>query len=156
MSVYRPGGITVIAVFYIIFAVLGVFAIIVIEGVLVPMYQSTVSQNYVLDLLMFAVYPFPPIPIEFLLSFILVSYFSAMSSLSFLVYFHVGVLVILTASVLYFISSVGLLIMKKWGYYLALILAILNIVCGIFTLVNLIIGIVLTVYLAGDVKYEFE
>ena len=55
-----------------------------------------------------------------------------------------------------------MLYIKKWGYYLALIIGALNIVGGVLSLlslvgvINLVFGIIIVVYLLGDVKYEFE
>ena len=68
-------------------------------------------------------------------------------------------------AVLYFIASVGLLYMKNWGYYLALIIGIINIIGGVLILVVaidltgliiLVFGIVIVVYLMRKAKFYFE
>lgn len=57
--------------------------------------------------------------------------------------------VALIVAAVWLIAAFGLFFMKKWGYYLAIILGILS----FFTLISLVIVIYLV---ASDVKYEFE
>lgn len=55
----------------------------------------------------------------------------------------------LISSVVCFIASYGLFRMKKWGYYLPLILGILSLPSAI--------GLIIVIYmLVSDIKYEFE
>jgi len=87
---------------------------------------------------------------------------SVFSNLSSVDYLHLATFIVLIAVVLYVIAAVGLLKMKNWGRYLALIIGIFDIIVGVIGLIAivglipLIFGIIIVVYLAGDVKYEFE
>ena len=81
-------------------------------------------------------------------------------------------LFIAVSSLMYIVSTPGLLLMKNWGRYLALLIGIADIIFGIiamiasfinislilgliFGLIALVWGIILTVYLLGEVKYDF-
>jgi hypothetical protein len=60
-----------------------------------------------------------------------------------------------------FPAAIGLLYMKNWGRYLALVVSIASIVAGVITILWLVgliplgFGIGMLVYLLGDVKHEF-
>nr|MDO8080501.1 hypothetical protein [Candidatus Freyarchaeota archaeon] len=154
MGVYRPSGVTALAIIFIILAVAGIIAGIALEAIFVPMYQNMIISNEINDFVSFFIlyntYPFP-IEMSFLL---LASMFTSMISLMttmlpLINILHWAVVAALISSVAYFIASFGLLSMKKWGYYLALILGILSLPS--------VIGIVIVVYLlVSDIKYEFE
>lgn len=80
-----------------------------------------------------------------------------------------GVFVIIPT--VYAISGIGLLSIKKWGRYLALITGVVSITIGLFSLllllmnysfrlyiglILLLIGIIVIPVLMGDIKYAFE
>lgn len=65
-------------------------------------------------------------------------------------------------------ASIGLFFMKIWGRYLGIILGIVSIILAVtlflfgpyrfsllLTMIFLVFGVVLIVYLFGDLKYEF-
>ena len=159
MEVYRPGGITALAIIFLILAILGILGAIAIEVFIVANYYYTMNLNLVLTLDLLRN---PSIPHHFAMYYLYTSLMSMMSDLSYVNMLHVGTIAILASSVLYIAAGFGLLYMKKWGYYLALIIGILNIVGGVVSLlslvgiINLVFGIIIVVYLLGDVKYEFE
>ncbi|MEM2959757.1 MAG: hypothetical protein QXS27_05005 [Candidatus Jordarchaeaceae archaeon] len=151
MGSYRPTGITALAIIFIIFG----FTDIVI-GVTVEIMAFSWFNNRILE--SFWTYIFsltsPPEfwPIHPFIIF-LTGYFDTLSIMNLA---HLAAIILFISSVPQFVASMGLLLMKRWGYYLALIIGILNIVVGVVTLINLVIGIILVCYLMGDVKYEFE
>ncbi len=151
MKVYRPSGVTAIAIYFMIIAGLGI-----IVGILGETYYITNYINSTYSDLIFGMsLPYvPSFSSESGIYFIYFAVINAINDLSSVIYLHLVVVVILFGSGLHLIGSAGLLRMKKWGYYLAIIIGILN----IFTLfiIGIIIGILILVYLLRDVKYEFE
>jgi hypothetical protein len=165
---YRPDGVIVLSVFFIIIAVLGVIGAVAIEAVIVTASQSTLTSNIayllgIIFLIPYSPFPIPPELIEYLVpSIASATAISISTSLSNIAYLHIATFVILVAVALYIITAVGLLQMKAWGRYLALIMGIFDIIAGIITsfigvgILILIFGILILIYLTGDVKYEFE
>jgi uncharacterized membrane protein (DUF2068 family) len=153
---YRPGGVVAIAVFFIIFAVVGFAAVIFLEFVMVASMAQAASISTIGNLILGIYIGLPP---SSAVLFALTQ--SAWSAPSYGLY-HIAAAILIIGSVIYLLSAVGLLMMKKWGYYLALIIGIFTIIGGIIGLlaiigiIPLIFGIIVVVYLAGDVKHEFE
>jgi hypothetical protein len=145
---YRPGGVITIAIFSILIAALALVGAIVIWAILIPLeYQTWIglitTDSYLVSLGQ------PPIIFYSDPSYLISTY---------TIY---GVVALIFAGI-YLVTGAGLLTMKKWGYYLGLIMGILSIIGGVIGLlfiigiIPLIFGIVVVVYLAGDVKHEFE
>lgn len=153
MDVYRPRGITALAIILIMLAVLGFITGIVIGIEILKSYHNSMYINILFALLAFHT-PSMLLGPSFLyyLSFAYIN----QSNINGLWFRFSAVLIY---SGIYLISSVGLLYMKKWGYYLTLIIGILNITGGLFTLllgiIPLIFGIAIVLYLLSDIKYEF-
>lgn len=151
MSVYRPSGVTVIAIVFVIIAAIGIIS----GGLLVfyiPMSQNMTiySAIYNYFYLQSNISLFPPEYAIILLNAaymnLIISMMNA-QSLANMVYWVVAAVVISSAACE--ITAFGLLSMKKWGYYLAIILGILSIPS--------IIGLVIVIYLlVSDVKDDFE
>ena len=160
MGVYRPGGVIALAIFFIIIAALGILGAVVIWAIWIPaeyqdFYWWIFGNIWLMSL------GYPPI--------IVVGFASPMSeilqTIGFLNIF--GVIVVIFSG-LYITSGIGLLSMKNWGRILAIILGIISIITGIFLfliiflfgfligILFLALGIATVVYLAGDVKYEFQ
>lgn len=162
---YRPGGVIVLSVIFIIIAVLGVIGAAAIEAVIASNQNIVTTDIITLGIIFLGLYlpsPFPEL-IGYLIPFIVSSMaMSINSTLSNISYLHLGTFVVLAAVVLYIITAVGLLRMKFWGRYLALIMGIFGIIVGIVTIIIgvgillLIFGILIIIYLTGDVKYDFE
>ena len=173
----RPTGVTILGIFFMVFVVLGVIA-----GIAIILYSSAWQST--------AYY-------EFYNWYILLTEFSLPSPLNEYVFmrlfelpntlylsglmFYSGV-EILGFSGICLIASIGLLSMKKWGRYLALIVGIVGIILGILMLISgilttpglatpytqvilyalllamplCIFGIATVWYLMGDVKKEFQ
>ncbi|MFB0563536.1 MAG: hypothetical protein ACETWM_20235 [Candidatus Lokiarchaeia archaeon] len=151
MDSYRPGGVTAIAILFMIIAGLGIIA-----GILGEIYYVTDYTNSIYSDLSFGIslLYIPSFSSESGIYFVYLVVINAINDLSSVIYLHLVVLGILIVSGLHLFASVGLLRMKKWGYYLALIIGILY----IFSLgiIGIIMGILILVYLLRDVKYEFE
>jgi len=160
----RPGGVVALAVIFIIIAVLGVIGAIVLEAVTVSQYQASNFANFLqIPLAYLFSAGLPPLYREFIIMMAITSAFSSVgSTMATIGYINIGVLIGLIFIVFYILAAIGLLMMKNWGRILALIVGIFDIIGGIFALfaivglIPLIIGIVIVVYLSGDVKYEFE
>lgn len=155
MDIYRPRGVIALAITFIVLAILEIIGGILYEtSVIATEYQLADFTLYSA----FMIYLQSPTPPGWWLGPLL-SVFDYLSLINIL---HIVVAIILIFSVLLFVSGIGLLYMKKWGYNIALIIGILSIIGGIFGLlvligiIPLIFGIIVVVYLMGDVKYEFE
>ncbi|MBS7249399.1 MAG: hypothetical protein KIH08_02230 [Candidatus Freyarchaeota archaeon] len=174
---YRPSGVVAIAVMFIISSVLCLIGIVFLETVTVAGEYRSAYLSLFVSLAFFQVSPSPPgLWIE-----PLVSMFSYLSEINI---YHLVAAIIFIFSLCYLFAGVGLLQMKHWGYYMALIMALMNIILSAFAvlaggsslglvlgvvtpiwgsrfglvsgIVPLIFGIIVFVYLLGDVKYEFE
>ncbi|MEM2145094.1 MAG: hypothetical protein QW279_07020 [Candidatus Jordarchaeaceae archaeon] len=155
MGVYRPTGVTALAIIFLILGVASIISVIAVEVMLTSAYQNMVISNIFNNLLTFyTVNEYPSwfdVDISlFLLTSVLtnaISFATSMQSLTNIMYFAIALG--LVSSVLCFTASYGLFSMKKWGYYLALVIGILSLPS--------IIGIILVIYLlVSDIKYEFE
>lgn len=177
MGGFRPTGVTILGIFFMVFVVLGVIA-----GIAIILYSSAWQST--------AYY-------EFYNWYILLTEFSLPSPLNEYVFmrlvelpntlylsglmFYSGV-EILGFSGICLIASIGLLSMKKWGRYLALIVGIIGVILGVLVLIFglsaspgwatpltqiilytmllgvplLIIGIATVWYLTTDIKKEFQ
>ncbi|MGQ9723084.1 MAG: hypothetical protein ACUVXA_17410 [Candidatus Jordarchaeum sp.] len=156
MEVYRPVGVIIFSAIFIILAFLElVFGVLMGVG-LYYSYYMTVWGNVVLSIVYM---PSPPIPMEFGTYFMLWFIFHAFWNRTLFILLRLGAFALLIGAVLHTTSGIGLLFMRKWGYYLALITGILDVVGGfttLFALPLLIFGIGVIVYLLTDVKYYFE
>ncbi|MGQ9722332.1 MAG: hypothetical protein ACUVXA_13530 [Candidatus Jordarchaeum sp.] len=148
MKIYRPLGVTVIAIFFIITAVLGLTAGVMFEIYYVANYINSIYTNLFFSLNL--VYYIPEYGIYYLFMGLSV----AINDMSSVIYYHLAVVAVLVGAFVHLIASSGLLYMKKWGYYLTIIIRILNIIA--LGIVGIVLGIIILVYLLGDVKYEFE
>lgn len=160
MGVYRPGGVIALAIFFIIIAALGILGAIVIWAIWIPaeyqdFYWWVFGNIWLMSL------GYPPI--------IVVGFASPMSEiLRNIDYLNIFGVIVVIFSGLYITSGIGLLSMKNWARILAIILGILSIITGIFLFIIIAIfgfligilflalGLATVVYLAGDVKYEFQ
>lgn len=156
MEVYRPLGVIIFSAIFMVVAFLEL-----VVGVLIGMgidysYYVTVLGNAFLSMLYV---PSPPVPMSFETYFMLLFTLHAFWNQTLFTILRLVVILLLIGGVLNAASGVGLLSMKKWGYYLALITGVLN-VCGGFTAMFafplLIFGIGVIIYLWSDVKYYFE
>ncbi|MBS7249398.1 MAG: DUF2127 domain-containing protein [Candidatus Freyarchaeota archaeon] len=145
---YRPGGVIALAILFFIFGALGIIGGIAIELTVIAQSYTTLHNMILWDAILRRVDFFTLI--------------LAASQLSYISMSHFFVVCIVIFSGLYLLAGVGLFMMKNWGRMLALILGILNIVGGIFEMfslvgiIPLVFGIIVLVYLMGDVKYDFE
>ncbi len=165
MSVHRPAGIIALTIIFFISAGLLILLEIAIANILIPgQYQSIytlisldwygVSTGYTSFPLSYQ--GFPPIMGTYLTN---------------LDYLNLGLIIISIFPLLYIVSSIGLLLMRNWGRYMALILGTLSLLVGIFMVIPpflsippfflvgllfLVLGLATVVYLAGGVKYEFQ
>lgn len=145
---YRPGGVIALAIFFFIFGVLGIIGGIAYEFTVIAQLYSKLNSMMLLHAALRRV------------DFFIIYY--AISELSYINVNHFYVVCIVVFSGLYFLAGVGLFMMKNWGRMLALMLGILDIVGGIFTIIELVgiisivFGIIVLIYLMGDVKYDFE
>lgn len=159
MGVYRSGGVIALSIINLILAGILIILAIAIQTILIPGEQ----QGYYFALLDIWLY---------------VSYGTGYAiGLQYLMgsdpYFTISILnivfwIALIFSILYITSGIGLLSMKNWARILAMTLGIISIIVGIFLFVSLFLygflfailflalGIATIVYLAGDVKYEFQ
>ncbi|MBS7249251.1 MAG: hypothetical protein KIH08_01465 [Candidatus Freyarchaeota archaeon] len=156
MEVYRPLGVIIFSAIFIVVAFLEL-----VVGVLTGMgldysYYMTVLGNVFLSMLYM---PSPSVPMSFETYFMLLFMLHAFWNQTLFTILRLAVILLLIGGVLNAASGVGLLSMKKWGYYLALITGILNVGEGftaMFAFPLLIFGIGVIVYLWTDVKYYFE
>lgn len=155
MGVYRPGSVTALVIIFIILGIVGIISVIVTEAIINSTYQTMVFTEVIGSLAAFYAssnipYLYPVDMKLFSFAFMLastISFATNMQTLSIVMYLVIAFGI--TISVLCFIASCGLFFMKKWGYYLALIIGILSLPS--------VIGILLVIYLlVSDVKYEFE
>lgn len=153
MDVYRPGGVITITIFFIIIA-----ALEIIGGVIYVFLALSVNSRILSIIfagIIYGMLGYSPLTLIF----------SIIEELSYTNgYFLVG-LVLLISSGLYLFSSIGLILMKRWGRYLALIVGILTVVDGVFAFLYIspiigflfvIFGLIVLFYLVTDVKYSFE
>lgn len=161
MDVYRPGGVQALAIFFIIISVLGFIFGIQVAATFNSELNITILYYTLLIPILQTYGPLNP-----LYNYILFG--SVLLEISDLNIRPPMAIILLIASGLYLITSIGLLYMKRWGRKLGLIIGILNIVGGIFSLIFiptwffilgiiiLIFGIITIWYLTTDVKYDFE
>jgi hypothetical protein len=153
---YRPNGVLAIAIILIIFAVLGLIGAITFELIFVAAEYQNASLIAMVNFMLSLYFGVP------LMHALIVNSITLYFAQSNIIYMHVGAVVVIIFSVVYIITAIGLLGMKNWGRYLALIIGILSIIEGVIGLlvligiIPLIFGIIVVVYLNGDVKYEFE
>jgi hypothetical protein len=154
----RPGGVTVIAILFIILAALGIAGSVV----LIISTASYISQEAALNGIIFysslMMYGLPFDPVGFFLVInTTISFGQGILDVDYVV---LGISVIIAA--LYVVTSYGLFRMKNWGRVLALVWGVLMIIGGaigllvIVGIIPLIFGIIVVVYLTRDVKHEFE
>ena len=158
MNVYRPTGIAALATLLIIFAAAGITGMIAI----IQWEQSMFNQSLLSLLLQtsFAV----GTPEQLAFGFTATSLFWNINYQGMMGTLNIAFIGILVLSTLFVTTSIGLLLMKKWGYYLGLTVGIITIIAGIiaviptigFSLIILIFGILIIRYLRGEVKYEFQ
>ncbi len=152
MKLYRPRGVIALAIIFIILAACGIITAVWIEILFVVDYNSLYRDLFFMLNLIYS----PSIPPPLAIAFILLG---NLANSTFDILFRASSLQWLVVSLLLFfgifiIDGIGLLKMKKWGYYLALVLGILFIIT--FTIL-IILGIAILVYLlVSDVKYEFK
>jgi hypothetical protein len=161
---YRPAGVVVLAIFFLIFAVLGIILILFLEADLVATTVQTSSFNALLSIIVNLQYG---VPLGDALLFATIYVSSAESGL---VYYHTGAVIATIFVAVYLSTAIGLLMMKKWGYYLALTIGIITLISGILGLglgiyiiiallpdvLVIVFGIYIVAYLMGDVQYEFN
>ncbi|MEM3562087.1 MAG: hypothetical protein QXR19_02540 [Candidatus Jordarchaeaceae archaeon] len=173
---YRPSGVVAIAVMFIIFSVLCLIGVIFFETVTVAGEYRLAYLSLFVSFAFFQVSPSPP-------GFWIGPLISVFDYLSEINVYHLVAAIIFIFSLGYLFAGIGLLQMKHWGYYMALIMALMNIILSVFTVlagryslglglgvtpifggsrlgsvfgvIPLIFGIIVFVYLLGDVKYEF-
>lgn len=156
----RPRGVTALAVLLIIFAAAGIIGMIAIMQ-----WEQSMFNQSLTSLLPQIIFGAAGTPEELAFGFMATAlmwqtnYQALMSTLNII---FTGVLAL---STLLIITSIGLLYMKKWGYYLALTVGIILIIASIvaviptigFSLIILIAGILIIRYLRSEeVKYEFQ
>lgn len=158
---YRPSGVVAIAIFFIIFSVLSLIGVVFFETVTIAGEYRSAYLSLFVSLAFFQVSPSPP-------GLWIGPLISVFNYLSLINIYHVVAAITFVFSLCYLFAGVGLLQMKHWGYYMALIMALTNIILSAFAVlvrefglglflgvILLIFGIVVFVYLLGDVKYEF-
>ncbi|WXG42262.1 MAG: hypothetical protein WED07_16100 [Candidatus Freyarchaeum deiterrae] len=172
MSSQRPMGITALAIIFLILATLGIIAGILVAAVVVPTFQNTLQNDFLSIFFSFGITPmYIYAQSAFLLDILGAT--QLLSSIGAYQFIAVGALI---GSVLHILDGVGLLYMKKWAYYLALILGISGIIAGVIGIISiqgimaliagviivmylifaLIFGIIIVVYLMVKIKHEFE
>ncbi|MHA1579587.1 MAG: hypothetical protein ACTSUQ_08170 [Candidatus Freyarchaeota archaeon] len=112
MDVYRPGGITALAVIFLILAILGILGAIAIEVIIVADYYYTMNLNLVLSLALLRNHS---VPHHAAMSY-LYGTLMMMIDLSNVNMLHAATIAILASSVPYTLAGFGLLYMKRWGY----------------------------------------
>jgi hypothetical protein len=176
---FRPGGVTALAVIFIIFAALGVVGAIFIETVFIPQLQTSNNFNIVSSLT--AIYYFtanlPWDQAQLIVTSIVFQYFflsNGMTITGYIQLLQIGALIGIAIVPLLIIASIGLLRMKQWGRYLGMIVGILSIIGSIASIIIAVtlggiavilvdfgiytvpIGIIIVVYLYSVVKEDFE
>lgn len=162
MSV-RPKGVTILAWLFTYPAIYGIFQII--SYFIMRPIQSQTIFNYFGSIFFYSIsVGMDPMTSIFLYGTIIFQELYSINQFS-IVYAYLLIL-----SLLSIFTIIGLLRMKRWGRYLALIMGILYIMSGVVPvilgietyvaigigLIIAIFGVVIIVYLMGDVKYEFE
>ncbi|WXG42267.1 MAG: hypothetical protein WED07_16125 [Candidatus Freyarchaeum deiterrae] len=155
----RPRSVVALALIFLIIALAGIIIGIYLLFFAVPGFQNQI-QNDLLFAITTTISPtlLGPFTAQITLLFLL----DVPSSLSTMSTYFYSALLALIASVMYFFSGVGLLYMKKWAYYLGLLIGVSDIIGGIVLLVIIVgilfipVGIIILVYLWRDVKDEFE
>lgn len=159
-GVYRPGGVTALAVLFIVFAAAGIIGMVAIMQ-----WEQSMFNQSLTGLLLEIVFGAAGTPEQLAFGFTATAliwqtnYQALMGTLNIML---IGVLILSTLLVL---SSVGLLYMKKWGYYLALTVGIIFIIASIiaviptfgFSLITLIAAVLIVRYLRREeIKSEFQ
>lgn len=155
MSVYRPKGIIIMSVIFMIIAALGIILAIDYETTAIPQYYQMIELLYCMILLNLGSYNvYSILTIYGLYIYQLSSNIPLwqIEAVIALIFFETGIAI-----------SIGLLRMKRWGYYLAWIFGILGIFVGAIGLI-IIVGIFLLIFAiatvmylsASDAKYYFE
>jgi hypothetical protein len=127
MEIYRPRGVTALAILFIIFADTGIISMIAT----IQLAQSNFNLNLVSMLLQIRILCFELTPEELAFEFlenalrVQIVHQAQMSTLNIV---FMGVLIL---SILFVLTSIGLLYMMKWGYYLALAVGIILIILSI-------------------------
>jgi hypothetical protein len=163
MKGYRPGGVIVLAIIFIIMQTLGIIIVILIINTIRPQEYFLLSLQawnwYIISPLL------PPGANEISASYEM-PLFDTLSRIDYLNMEVWGTLIFLGLSLP---VSISLLSMKKWGRYLALIIGIPLIILGILLLIlglsvspsimgitSFALGVATVVYLLTEVKYEFK
>lgn len=161
-SFYRPRGVTAITILLIIFA-----ALELIVGILAkPFYEGSITGPlYFASLLNQIQLPANSFLQQYITLTIYGNLFAAINALSMSNYFDLLIVAIMTFAGLHLFACVGLFYMRKWGYTLALIIGVINIVIVLSAVIlpilvilifNLFLGIAIIAYLLGKAKYEFQ
>ncbi|MFB0563767.1 MAG: DUF2127 domain-containing protein [Candidatus Lokiarchaeia archaeon] len=157
MNVYRPLGITILAIILIIAAALIIIVGTILVNSVLPSQYAEIALSQGITMYLIKADLFAP--------YILTVVGSEQNDIN-LWYGVFGCFIVYSG--LYITSGIGLLYMKNWGRILAMIIGVISIITGIFlfltmSLFGLLIGILFlalglatVVYLAGDVKYEFQ
>jgi hypothetical protein len=155
----RPRGVLALALIFIIIAVAGIILEVYLLVYLVPAFQNQ-AQNDSLFALIGTAYPalLGPFSTQIIL-LILLDVPASLSSMN--TYFYSALLGLIYSGVL-ILSGVGFIFMKKWAYYLGLLIGVADLIGGILLLIFYIgilfiaAGIIILVYLMYDVRYAFE
>ncbi len=158
MAVHRPSGVTILAILLMIAAALIlIVGTILVNAALQPAYSDLALSNAV----GYASYVFLGGPTGN--AFTIANISGILSEKQNSIYFFYGLFVsFIIYAGLSVPAVIGLLYMKNWGRILALLVGIFSIIVGVITmfwlvgLILLLFGIFMLVYLAGNVKYEFE
>jgi len=122
---YRPSGVVAIAVMFIIFSVLCLIGVVFFETVTVAGEYRLAYLSLFVSFAFFQVSPSPP-------GLWIGPLISVFDYLSIINIYHMVATIIFIFSICYLFAGVGLLQMKYWGYYMALIMAMMNIIFSIF------------------------
>jgi len=170
MSVYRPAGVIALAIILMNIAFLSILGgILIFTSVLPPLFEHQASLTY--SLATFFIFPISVLFYGLGPLVVAATVGGLYETPSLIFVYSLVAWIILIFGVLSILTSIGLICMKSWGRYLGLVLGIsaiimsvaffgvmfLGLLIGIpFTLIFLIFGIITVVYLAGDVKHEFQ
>ncbi|WXG42265.1 MAG: hypothetical protein WED07_16115 [Candidatus Freyarchaeum deiterrae] len=153
---YRPGGVTELAVIFILLAALGIGVTVFIEEVLVAGQVQKAFLGGIFSVMTGLSLGLPLGDTLLLATFSTASYQSAVG------FYHIAAVIAIMYAAICLLTAIGLFGMKIWGYYLAFIIGIFDItvgVIGLFLIVGiipLVFGIVVLVYLSRDIKDKFK
>ncbi len=131
----RPRGVNILGSAYLILGLLGILAVIINYNLL-GSERVAIFFQFSFSLLL---YPNTTLPIEFANYLMFNSFNVLINFLQFSDYLFLVIVSLFIGSGLYIITSFGLLLIKKWGYNLALILGSLTIIYGILLIIGSII-----------------